>query len=172
MTRDTIQSSLFSNSDSGAVIDGPYRYLLWRHWNEEQSRLLWIMLNPSTADEQGNDPTIRRLMTFSRSFGYGGLEVVNLFALRSPSPKALATAVDAVGPENDRYIQEAVARVSKVVVAWGDKGNFCERAQSVLTQIDRPLWCLGMTKRGYPRHPLFVNARTELCLFSGKEVPS
>ncbi len=172
MTMDMMQPPLFSNPCSGAVINGPYRYLLWRHWNEGQSRLLWIMLNPSVADEQVNDPTLRRLVGFSRSFGFGGLDVVNLFALRSSSPKALTKASDAIGPENDRYIQEAVARADKIVVAWGNEGAFCGRARTVLARIDRPLLCLGMTKSGYPRHPLFVNAHTELCLFSPEEVSS
>ena len=68
----------------GAVVVGPYRYLLWREWNAKLPRLLWILLNPSTADERVDDPTLRRVLGFSRSYGFGGLEVVNLFALRSP----------------------------------------------------------------------------------------
>ncbi len=172
MTRYKRQPFPFVQDQSGgAVINGPYRYLLWRKWNTEQPHVLWMMLNPSTADEHTNDPTLRRILGFSRFFGFGGLEVVNLFAFRSSSPSALALAADAVGPENDQYIQEAVARAGKIIVAWGNEGAFCKRASAVLAQIDQPVFCLGTTHRGYPRHPLFVKAQTELCPFpNGKGV--
>ncbi len=155
----------FPDQQHGAVINGPYRYLLWRTWDPEQPRLLWVMLNPSTADETMNDPTLRRIFGFSCASGFGGLEVVNLFALRSPSPKALLLAPDAIGPENDRYIQEAVVRASKVIVAWGNEGARDGRNTTVLSLISGPVFCLGTTSLGHPRHPLYVKARAELCPF-------
>ncbi len=153
----------FPDQQHGAVISSPYRYLLWRIWDPRQPRLLWVMLNPSTADETTNDPTLRRILGFSRSSGFGGLEVVNLFGLRSPSPKALLLAPDAVGPENDRYIREAVMRAEKIVAAWGNEGAREGRERAVLSLISRPVFCLGTTGLGHPRHPLYVKAQTELC---------
>jgi hypothetical protein len=156
----------FPDQQHGAVIDGPYRYLLWRIWDPRLPRLLWVMLNPSMADEAANDPTLRRILGFSRASGFGGLEVVNLFAWQSPSPKALLRAPDPVGPENDRYIREAVTRAEKVVAAWGDEGARDGRERAVLALISRPVFCLGTTELGHPRHPLYVKAQTELCPMS------
>jgi hypothetical protein len=149
----------------GAVMNGPYRYLLWRIWDLQLPRLLWIMLNPSTADETTNDPTLRRILGFSHASGFGGLEVVNLYALRSPSPKALLLASDAIGPENDRYIQEAMLRADKIIVAWGNEGARDGRDQAVLSLLSCPVFCLGMTRVGCPRHPLYVKAETRLCSY-------
>jgi hypothetical protein len=143
-------------------MSGPYRYLLWRLWDPGLPRLLWVMLNPSTADEAANDPTLRRILGFSHASGFGSLEVVNLFAWRSPSPRALLCAPDAVGPENDRYIREAVTRAGKVVAAWGNEGARGGRERTVLSLISRPVFCLGTTGLGHPRHPLYVKAQTEL----------
>ncbi len=150
----------------GAVVVGPYRYLLWRAWNAKLPRLLWILLNPSTADECVDDPTLRRVLGFSRSYGFGGLEVVNLFALRSPHPRALTQVVDPVGPENDMYIREAVGRASKIVAAWGSFGTLYRRGHSILAQIDCPIYCLGITKNGSPRHPLYLRHDRALRSFS------
>ncbi len=155
----------FCHWSSGAVIDGPYRYLLWRRWDLGRPQVLWIMLNPSLADASIDDPTLRRVMGFSRSLGFGGLEVVNLFAWRSPSPEVLWQVADAVGPENDRVIQEAVLRASMVIAAWGNAGMSYGRDRVVLSLVRCPVFCLGVTRSGYPRHPLYVKAQTELCLF-------
>lgn len=147
---------------SGAVVIDPYRYLLWREWNPKLPRLLWILLNPSTADKHVDDPTLRRILGFSQRFGFGGLEIVNLFALRSSDPKALAHVADPVGPENDGYIREAIARSTKIVAAWGSFGMLYERDRNVLAQIDRPTFCLGITRNGNPCHPLYLQRDTVL----------
>jgi hypothetical protein len=141
---------------SGAVVVGPYRYLLWRVWSPGSPRLLWILLNPSRADSCVDDPTLRRILGFSHSFGFGGIEVVNLFALRSPDPGILTRVSDPVGPENDRYIREALERAAKIVVAWGSNGRLHDRDNEILAQIDRSIYCLGVTRDGYPRHPLYL----------------
>lgn len=151
--------------ESGAFFDGSYRYLLWRIWDAQLPRVLWILLNPSTADASQNDPTLRRLIGFSRSFGFGSLEVVNLFALCSSTPDALRGIIDAVGPDNDRYIQEALARTSTVIVAWGNRGTLANREKTVLSLIRKPISCLGTTFSGHPKHPLYVSASTPLCLY-------
>ncbi len=155
----------FGQWDNGAVIDGPYRYLLWRRWDLERPQVLWIMLNPSLADALVDDPTLRRVMGFSRAFGFGGLEVVNLFAWRSPSPEVLWRVADPIGPENDRVIREAVQRASMIVAAWGNTGMSYGRDRVVLSLVHGPVFCLGVTRAGYPRHPLYIKAQTELCLF-------
>lgn len=155
----------FPDQQQGAVTNGPYRYLLWRIWNPMQPRLLWVMLNPSTADETTNDPTLRRILGFSRAAGFGGLEVVNLYALRSPSPKALLLAPDAIGPENDLHIQEAAVRAGRIVAGWGNEGARNGRDRALLALVSHPVFCLGTTRQGHPRHPLYVKAQTKLCPF-------
>src|SRR2546421_6723193 len=140
---------------SGAVVVGPYRYLLWREWNAKLPRLLWILLNPSTADERVDDPTLRRVLGFSQSYGFGGLEVVNLFALRSPHPRALTQVVDPVGPENDMYIREAVGRASKIVAAWGSFGTLYRRGDRIPSHIELSLLFPGITKKRRPPPPPF-----------------
>ena len=152
-------------SQSGAVVVGPYRYLLWRAWNPRLPRVLWILLNPSTADERVDDPTLRRLHSFSQHFGFGGLEVVNLFALRSTDPRALARMVDPIGPENDDYIREAGVRATKIIAAWGSYGTLYGRDHYILAQIASPIFCLGITRNGNPRHPLYLRGDTALCSF-------
>lgn len=154
---------------SGAVVVDPYRYLLWRAWNPKLPRLLWILLNPSIADECVDDPTLRRILGFSQSFGFGGIEVVNLFALRSSDPRVLTMMVDPVGPENDSYIRESVGRTEKIVAAWGSFGRLYRRDHRILAQIDRPIYCLGITRDGDPRHPLYLRRDTPLCSFPTPE---
>jgi hypothetical protein len=132
--------------------DRAYRYLLTRRWGPGPL-LVWIMLNPSTADALKNDPTIRRVMAFARRDGYGGIAVVNLFALRSPEPRILRTHPDPVGPLNDAVIRLAVMR--RAVVAWGAGGTLAGRDRAVCSMLSGAnLRCLGWTKSGMPLHPL------------------
>ena len=138
---------------------GRYRYWLGRIWDEADS-LVFVMLNPSTADAAIDDPTIRRCMAFARREGYGGISVLNLYALRSPDPKALLTCEDPVGPENDGYLrltlEEQARRGHPVIAAWGTNAKR-ERVVDVLTLAGGVFWgCLGTTKDGHPRHPLYV----------------
>ncbi|MGH2486465.1 MAG: DUF1643 domain-containing protein [Ktedonobacterales bacterium] len=150
----------------GAVIAGDYRYLLWRGWDDTLPCLLWVMLNPSTAGEERNDPTIRRCMGFSRRWGYGGLEVVNLFALLATHWVDLRRAVDPIGPENDRYIAEAATRATGIVVAWGEHGGYLGRDRAILALLSahsaQPLYCLGVVRNGRPRHPLYAAGNSSL----------
>lgn len=138
--------------------DGVYRYELSRRW-AKGPMATWIMLNPSTADAVKLDPTIRRCREFTKSWEMGGLYVVNLFAFRSTDPSALKTAEDPVGPENDDAIHDAVVRSRVVVVAWGAYPLSVRRGSNVLElirEIGRTPLCLAKTKRGRPRHPLYV----------------
>ncbi|MDX2097143.1 MAG: DUF1643 domain-containing protein [Leptolyngbyaceae cyanobacterium bins.59] len=142
---------------------GTYRYSLHRQWNLEAPDLGFIMLNPSTADADRDDPTIRRCIQFAESWGYGSLEVVNLFAYRATHPKVLLQAPDPVGPENDRYLLQMIDRTQTVIVAWGNRGVFQNRSQDVLTLLKTlekkasdSLYCLGLTRARQPRHPLYI----------------
>ena len=143
--------------------DRRYRYLLTRRVGTSQSRVLFVMLNPSAADEVRDDPTIRRCIAFARDWGFGLLEVVNLFALMSTDPKGLLAAEEPVGPDNDATIQAALQRADKVILAWGNHGSYHgERAAHVTKMaldVSTPHH-LGLTKIGFPRHPLLVPGDT------------
>ena len=148
--------------------DGRYRYRLGRRW-AEGATVTWIMLNPSTADAANDDPTIRRCTDFTKRWGYGGLTVVNLFALRATDPRALRRAYDQpIGlPDNDRHIVEATASAALVVAAWGAHGTMYARDRQVRMLLDgRAVHCLGTTKAGQPRHPLYLARDTELAVWS------
>jgi hypothetical protein len=142
----------------GAEFDASevYRYRLWREWDAALPRIVFVMLNPSTADAERNDPTIRRCIGYAERWGFGSLEAVNLFAYRSTQPHHLKTAADPVGPENDRYLLEAVARADQVLLAWGNGGMLLNRGERVITLLKgrATLYCLGKTQSGHPLHPL------------------
>jgi hypothetical protein len=116
------------------------------------------MLNPSTADAARDDPTVRRCIGFARSWGYGGLEVVNLFAYRATDPRALRRAADPVGPANRRHIAAAIANARLVIAAWGADATAGDAAARLRALSRRELRCLGLTRSGAPRHPLYVRA--------------
>ncbi len=148
---------------------GTYRYELRRQWGPEPP-VGWVMLNPSTADAELDDPTIRRCISFSGAWGAGGIVVVNLYALRATDPGELARHHYPVGPENDRYWRAVADECSSVVCAWGAHPQAVEVARAVmyaLRQHREKTWCLGTTKTGAPRHPLYVKSATELVRFGG-----
>jgi hypothetical protein len=140
--------------------DGRYRYMLGRTWNIDRARVLFVMLNPSTADAERDDPTIRRCVGFARSWGYGGLTVGNLYAYRSTQPARLAEVEDPVGPDNDAALRMLAGDAALIVCAWGaDRHAGRDRIRRVetLLRTHRPLHGLGCAKRGAPRHPLFIH---------------
>lgn len=149
--------------------DGVYRYNLVRDWADEDGEgMLFIMLNPSTADAVEDDPTIRRCINFAKREGCEYIEVVNLFAFRATDPKDMKAAADPVGPENDLVIRQALADVEKVVCAWGAHGSFMARDKVVLDIIHQaghvPM-ALGVTQAGLPRHPLYLKNTAPLITF-------
>lgn len=150
----------------GAVLSpcGVYRYSLWRVWDETLPLCVFVMLNPSTADDVENDATITRCQERARRLGFGGLWVVNLFALRSKDRSALRRVSDPVGPANDDAILEA-ARKSKVVIcAWGKDGNFKGRAVEVLELLKKvgvKVTALAVNGDGTPAHPLYLDYSLE-----------
>ena len=146
-----------------------YRYHLRREWQPSPRRVTFIMLNPSTADARVLDPTIRRCVGFARAWGFGGVDVVNLFAWRSTRPEALRRVDDPVGPRNQATIASALRESSLVVAAWGNEGRALEQAARVCrlaARLRTPLFCLGTTQSGQPRHPLYVRGAAPLERFA------
>lgn len=145
---------------------GQYRYRLRRtSLLIATKRALFVMLNPSTADASVDDPTIRRCKGFAREFDCERLDVVNLFAWRATDPKELARVHDPVGPDNDEHIRQAAGESDLVVCAWGASEVAHRRMRTVLDLLPRPLYCLGVTKFGAPKHPLYVPASTPLTVW-------
>lgn len=136
-----------------------YRYALWRRWCDGP-QVLFVMLNPSTADETVDDPTIRRCIAFAKSWGFGSLSVGNLFALRTPSPLKLKQSESPIGSLNDTWLQELQTAASLTISAWGNHGSFMGRSSVVRARLSQP-HILGLTKAGEPRHPLYVSATTQ-----------
>ena len=132
-----------------------YRYLLTRSWNRDLPVVCFVMLNPSQADQNHNDNTIRRCIGFAQSWGYGGLEVVNLFAFMTPYPDVLLQANDPVGKDNERHLRAAIKRNNDVVLAWGNLGKLKDRLNYDLGFLNEA-YCLKVNKTGDPCHPLYL----------------
>jgi len=142
--------------------DGKYRYQLSRIWDEACNPLPIIMLNPSTADHEVDDPTILKCMKYARRDGFGGIIVVNLFALRATRPAALRLEADPVGPENDLRIMDVFDASTRfgvpVLCGWGADDFAAARGEAVLQRAAHmgvDLRCLAVTKFGAPKHPLY-----------------
>ena len=142
-----------------------YRYVLWRQWDWQgyANQVMFIGLNPSTADETEDDPTIRRCIGFAKSWGYGGLLVMNAFAFRSTDPREMKRAADPIGPANNEAFGYRRTQVGLFIAAWGANCSE-EREQQVCRAIGSPIHCLGRTHSGRPKHPLYLpgNATPEL----------
>jgi hypothetical protein len=135
-----------------------YRYALTREWAVGR-RLLVVMLNPSTATEEANDPTVERCERRARGLGYGGFRVVNLFAWRATDPRALRAVADPIGPDNDAALDQGADWADDVLCGWGGHGGLLGRDRAVtalLRATGRPLWHLGLTLGGQPKHPLYI----------------
>jgi len=145
--------------EKSAIISecGLYRYELRRIWQPKTGSVCWVMLNPSTADANFDDPTIRRCMGYTARWGYGGIIVVNLFALRATDSKELYKSDDPVGPENDEYIMKANTEVRLTVAAWGNRGKYLRRDEHTMMILTFPHY-LDLTKNGSPWHPLYLKA--------------
>lgn len=133
-----------------------YRYALWRRWGRGHYAM-FIGLNPSTADEANDDPTIRRCVGFARAWGYDGLCMTNLFAFRATQPADMKKAVEPVGWENDHTLTTLARGAGVVVAAWGAHGTYKRRDQSVRLLVP-DLHYLRLTKDGHPAHPLYLPA--------------
>jgi hypothetical protein len=169
--------------ERGATLSlcGRYRYSLWRRWDFERPAVLFVMLNPSTADAEVDDPTIRRCIGFARGWGAGGLRVCNLYAWRATDPSQLACVLAPVGEQtgienrNDAAIAAAASDAGRIVAAWGaSSGPLVTRPSSVLEILARhgrvDVEALALTFSGAPRHPLYVRADVEPVVYA-KAVP-
>jgi len=154
-----------------AIFDptGRYRYRLDRHWGSEQPQLTLIMLNPSRANAEQDDPTLRRCIKLAQSWGYGGLVVVNLFAYCTAHPCILRQVPDPVGADTDAYLLEAAITADAIGMAWGNGGCFLGRDRNVCQLLwpYRAKWyCLGRNQSGQPRHPLYAPSSITLMPWS------
>ncbi|NOX39051.1 MAG: DUF1643 domain-containing protein [Alphaproteobacteria bacterium] len=140
-----------------------FRYSLTRIWQAGGDKALFVMLNPSTATEVENDPTVERCERRARALGFGGFRVCNIFAWRATDPRNMRAQPDPVGPENDRAIDEASRwanrAADRVICAWGTHGAHLDRGtkvEALLRARAVDLWHLGLTKDGHPKHPLYI----------------
>ncbi|WP_372602865.1 DUF1643 domain-containing protein [Actibacterium sp.] len=137
-----------------------YRYTLTRIWDPKGKRALFIMLNPSTATEVQNDPTVERCERRARALGFGGFRVTNIFAWRDTDPKKMRAAADPVGPANDAAIVESCPWADQIICAWGTHGAHLNRGphvEALLRNTGLPLFHLGLTQAGHPKHPLYIS---------------
>jgi hypothetical protein len=141
-----------------------YRYSLWRIWDESRGFVLFVCLNPSTADETNNDPTVRRCIQYAKDWGYGGMYMSNIFAYRTKSPSIMKEVNDPVGLYNDWYLKTLNNNAEITVCAWGVHGNYRDRENEVLSFLKDP-HCLITTKNGHPGHPLYLRTDLKPILF-------
>ena len=162
--------TIVTNSSGGAATFDEhkrYRYGLTRYWAtscDDSNQVTFIMLNPSQADAERDDPTIRACSQFAQGWGYDQLNVVNLFAYRSPHPSALKQTPDPVGPANDRCLVAAVESADRVILAWGNWGSLLNRDQAVMNLLQphrHKLYYLMCNRSGQPRHPLYIKRTTQ-----------
>jgi hypothetical protein len=144
--------------------DRMYRYRLTRYWENGLATLGIIGLNPSVADEMEDDRTIRRCIRFAKDMGYGSLMMCNLFAFCATEPKDMKKAEDPVGFLNDMYLKQLYQSCHKTIAAWGTEGGFLGRDKKVREMIPL-LDTFGLTKHGFPRHPLYLPKETRPTLW-------
>lgn len=145
-----------------------YRYALTRVWDESGARVHFLMLNPSTATEVQNDPTVERCERRARALGYGAFRVTNIFAWRDTDPKAMRRAEEPVGDANDAAILEAANWADATICAWGTHGAHLNRGPAVealLRDAGGPIFHLGLSKAGHPKHPLYIGYAVQPALW-------
>jgi hypothetical protein len=153
----------FTKGDAESVAEysgcEAYRYALTRVWDGAGGKVAFVMLNPSTATEVQNDPTVERCERRARALGFGAFRVVNIFAYRATDPRVMRAQGDPVGPANDAAILAAAEWADRLVCAWGSHGGHLDRGaavEAVLRRTGQPLYQLGLTKAGQPKHPLYI----------------
>lgn len=154
------------NVEAGDAIfsdDRRYRYALSRVWDPSKPMMMFIGLNPSTADETKLDPTMRRVVGFADREGYGGFWMGNLFAFRATDPLDMKASFEPVGPGNDDWLSTMARWCDVIVCGWGTHGGWLGRDEAVLKLLDgRQLKALKITAKGFPSHPLYLKADTPL----------
>jgi hypothetical protein len=134
-----------------------WRYQLKRQWQEGDNLVAFVGLNPSTADETKNDPTVTRCIKYAQTWDYDGMFMLNIFAYRATDPKVMREFYAPVGPDNNKWILNTVKECRLVVACWGNHGSFLERGKVVASMI-QDLKCLKITKAGHPSHPLYLKS--------------
>ncbi len=174
---DTIQSGAsvigaMKLAELKRTIFGPdrlFRYALWRKWDDKSLEFVqFVGLNPSTANEIDNDPTIRRCIAFAKFWGYGALSMTNLFAFRATDPAKLRTCRDPIGPKNDEHLLAVATHANAIIAAWGTRGGLLNRDEKVIRLIGN-LQCFGVTRDGHPKHPLYLPKTTHLQPFPERQ---
>ncbi len=161
MTEEIKKGAILSN-------DRNHRFILTRTWDEEKPRAVFIGLNPSTADENEDDPTIRRCVGFARRWDCGGLIMVNLFSMRATDPKIMKGAEVPNLESNDAWIVKAAIDAGVVVAAWGNHGKHRNRDKEMVELLRARgigAFCFGITKAGQPVHPLYQKSDAALVPF-------
>lgn len=154
---DAASTAVYSDCES-------YRYTLTRVWDEGGRKVSFVMLNPSTATEVQNDPTVERCERRARTLGYGAFRVCNIFAWRDTDPFMMKKADDPIGDANDSAITEACLWADTVVAAWGTHGAHLARGpqvEALMRGMGKPLYHLGLSKAGHPKHPLYIAYATK-----------
>lgn len=148
---------LFYKTDNGASFSTcrRYRYVLWRIWNIDKSRIMFIGLNPSTANETSDDPTIHRVVKFANAWGFGGIYMTNLFAYVTPYPEKLKECDDPLG-NNNEWLEKIAQKCDKIIFAWGSFKEAEQRSKEVMQMFKGH--ALIINKDGSPRHPLYVKS--------------
>ena len=144
-----------------------YRYALWRIWDQSKPSVLFIGLNPSTADEANDDPTLIRCINYAKAWGFGGVFIANIFAYRATKPKDLLARKRVIGKENNHWLFKLAEDADLVVAAWGNHGQYKKRSSQVKSMF-KQLHCLKLTKKGEPAHPLYLRANLTPILFVAK----
>jgi hypothetical protein len=162
-------------SDTYAIWDGldtdtgiyQYRYVLYREWDVTLPAMAIIGLNPSSADEQHDDRTVRRCIDFAKREGCGALAMLNIFAYRATNPAELASCPDPVGRDNDHYIRSECENAMWIIVAWGTHGKLLGRGAQVVKLLrGRKLLCFGINQDGSPKHPLYLSNNAKIIEFN------
>ena len=137
-----------------------YRYALWRTWDYSKPYVMFVGLNPSTADETVDDPTLTRCINFAKSWGYGGVCMANLFAFRATQPSDMMASNDPIGSENNKWLQKLAKDAALVVAAWGNGGSYLGRSKQVIELLPN-MHCLKLNKSREPAHPLYQAAKSQ-----------
>lgn len=167
-----MQPMLLAVEGSGAEFssDRKYRYTLWREWDKSKGTVAFVGLNPSTADETRNDPTVRRCINYAKMWGYGKMFMLNIFGFRATDPKVMKAEKSPVGPDNMQKIMDTVKECDLVVGCWGSHGVHSEQGRlvwDVLNSEGVKVHTFGVTKSGHPKHPLYLSKNLKVKLFEG-----
>lgn len=153
--------------DTGAVFSDcrNYRYCLWRSWDNTKKKIMFIGLNPSTADEIKNDPTVTRCINYSKMWGYGEMFMMNIFSYRTTYPSVLMNQNDPIGKDTDLWIKKIYKKTDICIGAWGNHGQFLDRSKDIFSILPK-IYCLKINGSGEPAHPLYLKKTIKPFLYN------